>query len=184
MGDDCKSSETLPRARAYFITFATYGARLHGDAVGSVDREHHLYRTSYAPANPLRERVERGKMVESSYVLDEQRREVVLQSCREVCEFRRWWLFIAHVRSNHVHVVVQASQAPERVMNDLKAYSSRALSRAGLEPTERRRWARHGSTRYLWSDDQVRGAIRYVFCEQGKPMAIYMAQGLWRQIEV
>ena len=37
-----------------------------------------------------------------------------------------------HVRSNHVHAVVEAEARPERIMNDFNAYASRHLSRMGL----------------------------------------------------
>jgi REP element-mobilizing transposase RayT len=122
-------------------------------------------------------------MAQPGYILDARRRNVVLQSCVEVCQFRDWWLFVVHVRSNHVHVVVQSSDQPERVMNSLKAYASRALTKANFDGPERQRWARHGSTRYLWNDGQVRGAIKYVLKEQGEPMAVYIAPGLWRDPE-
>src|SRR5204862_6564008 len=138
------------------ITFATYGGRLHGDASGSVDSEHRLYCTPVCPPNPVREEFERRRMIQSEYILNAERREVVLRSCREVSEFRGWWLFVAHVGCNHVHFIVQASDEPERVMNDLKSYSSRALTKAGLEGRERRRWARDGRTRHLWHEAQLR----------------------------
>jgi len=169
--------------RGYFITFTTYGARLHGDASGSVDSEHRVYRTSACPPDPAREEFEGRRMIQPEYILDAERRKVVLRSCREVCEFRRWWLFVAHVRSNHVHLVVQASDRPERVMNALKSYSSRALTKAGFEGRERRRWARHGSTRYLWNDDELRSAINYVLCEQGERMEVYIAPDRWKETE-
>src|SRR6266403_1100209 len=31
---------------------------------------------------------------------------------------------------------------------------------------------RHGSTRYLWKDDDVVGAVEYVIMRQGEPMAV------------
>jgi hypothetical protein len=79
-------------------------------------------------------------------------------------------MLAAHVRSNQVHVVVEADQTPERVMNDFKAYASRSLN--VLEPN-RRRWVRHGSTRYLWSHEEVSAAVEYVLHGQGESMAVY-----------
>ena len=48
----------------------------------------------------------------------------------------RWRkLLAAHVRTNHVNVVVEAEVPPEKVMNDFKAYASRSLNRFdGGEP--------------------------------------------------
>jgi len=83
-------------------------------------------------------------------------------------------MLVAHVRSNHVHVVVDAPDRPEKVLNALKAYASRRLNKAGLDGGERRRWSRHGSTRYLWNRKQVEEAIAYVTEDQGEPMALYL----------
>ena len=87
---------------------------------------------------------------------------------------RGWNLLAAHVRTNHAHVIIEAEVPPEKVMNDFKAYASRALNWLdGSEPS-RRRWARHGSTRWPWKDQDVREAIRYVVEQQGEPMAVFL----------
>ncbi|MEX2261154.1 MAG: hypothetical protein WD696_04345 [Bryobacteraceae bacterium] len=36
-----------------------------------------------------------------------------------------------------------------------------------------RRWARHGSTRYLWTTEEVSAAISYVVSRQGDPLAVF-----------
>ena len=80
---------------------------------------------------------------------------------------------MSHVRSSHVHIVIEAETRPERVMNDLKSYASRCLNRLALDEPTRQRWARHGSTRWLWKPENVSAAIRYVVDEQGAPMAVF-----------
>ena len=112
-------------------------------------------------------------MTQAAYKLDELRRSVVIEAVVEVCMYRDWQLFAAHARSDHVHVVVSAEAAPEKVMNDFKAYASRALTRAGFDHAKRKRWSRHGSTKYLWQPEHVARAIVYVISEQGKPMQTY-----------
>jgi REP element-mobilizing transposase RayT len=156
----------------YFITFACYGAHLHGDERGSVDPSHNQPGARLLPVDPERFTVERERMRELPFTLDQHGREVVLDALREVCAHRGWSLLAAHVRTNHVHVVVEAEVQPEKVMNDFKAYASRLLNRR--EGATRKRWARHGSTRWLWSDQNVRDAIRYVIDEQGEPMALFV----------
>ena len=74
-----------------------------------------------------------------------------------------------------MHVVVEAEAPPEKIMNAFKSYASRALNRMGRDGSDRKRWARHGSTRWLWKDQDVKGAIRYVVEEQGEPMAVFLA---------
>jgi REP element-mobilizing transposase RayT len=110
--------------------------------------------------------------------MNESRREAVLKALLERCTQRNWSLIAAHLRTNHVHLVVAAEARPERLMNDLKSYASRCLNRAGLDQPARKRWARHGSTRWLWKRESVSAAIRYVVAEQGDPMAVFEALGL------
>ncbi|MCB1152205.1 transposase [bacterium] len=105
--------------------------------------------------------------------LDGHQRDLVLDSIRETCAYREWRLLACHVRTNHVHVVVQAREAPEKVMTDFKAYATRALNRWENQPGRSKRWARHGSTQYLWDERTVATAISYVVDEQGEPMAVF-----------
>jgi REP element-mobilizing transposase RayT len=159
----------------YFITFACYGARLHGDEAGSVDRAHNLVGSRLLEADPERLAAERRRMLQPPYVLDQEGREVVLAALRRHCAQRGWNLLAAHVRSNHVHIIVEAELRPERIMNEFKSYASRELNRLGRDGSDRRRWARHGSTRWLWKDQDVREAIRYIVEEQGEPTALFVA---------
>jgi REP element-mobilizing transposase RayT len=159
----------------YFITFACYGGHLHGDELGSVDRRHNLPGSRLLEADPQRASAEHQRMNQPPYSLDRDSRVAVLEALREVCLHRGWNLLAAHVRTNHVHVIVEAAVRPERVMNDFKSYSSRRLKRLGVDGPDRKRWARHGSTRWLWKDQDVQEAIRYVVEEQGDPMALFVA---------
>jgi len=107
--------------------------------------------------------------------MDERRRQAVLTSVMERCSNRQWCLLAAHVRMNHVHVLVEAEVRPERLMNDLKSYASRRLNQLGFDGADRKRWARHGSTRWLPTRKAVLAAIRYVVDKQGEQMAVYEA---------
>jgi REP element-mobilizing transposase RayT len=81
-------------------------------------------------------------MDQRPYGMDRSRRETVLAAMLQRCIDRRWRLLAAHVRSNHVHIVVQGDARPERIMNDLKSYASRCLNALGLDEPHRKRW--HG----------------------------------------
>jgi hypothetical protein len=132
----------------YFITFGCYGSHLHGDASGSVNREHNVFGSRLVDEQPALAAVEREIMDQAPYLLDHDRRLIVLDAIRQVCIHRGWILKAAHIRTNHVHVIVQAAIRPERVMIDFKSYASRNLNALGLDEPKRNRWARHGSTRY------------------------------------
>ena len=158
----------------YLLTFTCYGAHLHGDAFDSVDRHHDIPGSRLAESSPDRLSVVREQMDQASYLLDGDRRKMVLYTLREVCSYRGWNLWAAHVRTNHVHVVVEAEDRPEKVLQTFKSYASRKLNQEGFDEPERKRWARHESTRWLWKDEDFEKAIEYVVSKQGKPMAVYV----------
>ena len=146
----------------YLITFACYGCHLHGNPTGSVDAAHNVPGTPILEEDTARAAGERQRMDQPPCHLDHIRREAVLQAIQEVCVHRGWNLLAAHVRSNHVHTVVEAEAEPERVMGDFKAYASRRLNLTRLDQPDRKRWARHGSTRWLWKPRHVSAAMLYV----------------------
>ena len=127
----------------------------------------------YLGPNVIRLNAVRQLMDQDPYVLDAASRKIVLEAIQEVCRRRSWRLIAAHVRTNHVHAVVEADRRPEAVMHDFKAYASRLLNACRKEPPETKRWTRHGSTRYLWKDEEVAKAVAYVLEQQGEPMAVF-----------
>jgi REP element-mobilizing transposase RayT len=64
-------------------------------------------------------------MDQRAYSMDSMRREAVLASLLDHCSHRNWTVLAAHVRSSHVHIVVESEARPEPIMNDLKSYASR-----------------------------------------------------------
>ncbi len=151
----------------YLITFACYGCRLHGDKSGSVDREHNLYGSRLVEQDAKRAAAACERM------------DQTLAAILERCQLNHWTLLAAHVRTNHVHIVVDADVRPERIMNDLKSYASRCLNRLLLDDPARKRWAKHGSTRWLWKRERVSAAIRYVVDQQGDSMAVFEAMEVY-----
>jgi len=160
----------------YLITFACYGSHLHGDESGSVDRNHNVPGHRVVEADEPRASRERELMGQAPYFLNAPGRSAVLYAIQEVCVHRQWSLLAAHVHTNHVHAVVEAEAKPEKVMNAFKSYASRRLNHTGADETNRKRWARHGSTRWLWSRNEIGAAIRYVVDGQGEPMAVLEAE--------
>ena len=162
----------------YLITFACYGRRLHGGESGSVDRRHNVPATPILEVDLARAAAERERMDQAPYDLDQIRRDVVLAAIQEVCAHRGWSLLAAHVRSNPVHTVVEAEGPPERVMGDFKAYASRHLNGMRVDEPNRKRWAHHGSTRWLWKPQHVSAAVQYVVAEQSEAMSVFESHEL------
>ncbi|HXB71407.1 MAG TPA: transposase [Candidatus Acidoferrales bacterium] len=122
----------------YLITFACYGCHLHGSESGSVDRAHNVPGTPTLVGDSTRAAAGMERMDQAPYHLDQIRRNAVLEAIQEVCVHRGWSLLAAHVRSNHVHAVVEAEVTPERVMSDFKAYVSRRLNQMRLDGPNRK----------------------------------------------
>lgn len=154
---------------AYFITFHTYGTWLPGDPRGSVDAHHCIYGTPYVGGRSERRHAASGqRLAHPPIELRPEERTVVLRTTQEVCWHRGWDLHAVNVQVNHVHAVIRADHSPERVMNDLKAWSTRRVIEAGLRAHGTHIWVRHGSTRSLWRLEVVSAACAYVVAGQGE----------------
>ena len=163
---DCKGAVTETPASRCFLPFACYGVHLHGHESGSVDRRPGARRCETPTDGPGARLPRQGPPGGCTRC-----------SARGLFRPRLESLGGKHVRTNHVHVVVEADVLPEKVMNAFKSYASRGPNRLEIDGGDRKRWARHGSTRWLWKDEDVQEAIRYVVSGQGEPMEVYRTDG-------
>lgn len=153
--------------QAYLITFRCYGTWVHGDERGAVNHRQNNFGTPLLEPHCGLEQAEKLSMKHSTILLDSPLRKVIDRTIREVITYRGWELFALAVRTNHVHIVVGTDGKPEKAMNDFKAWSTRRLREASLILHDTRLWAQHGSTRYLWNDEEIAAACRYVAEGQG-----------------
>ena len=157
----------------YLLTFNCYGTHVPGE-IGWVDRTRGNHRGGYHEPSSGLARYSRRVMSQEMYSLDLARAKIVLDAIRETCRFRKWELLAAHVRTSHVHVVIDGFCGdPDSCVGDLKRYASRALHEAGREPRGRMLWARGGSTRSLRGAQAIDAAIKYVTNKQGEAIAVY-----------
>jgi REP element-mobilizing transposase RayT len=116
-------------------------------------------------------------MTEAQVSLSAVERQVVLEEILRSCEFEGWLLHAAHVRSTHVHLVVTAKAAPEKVTHGLKSYATRALNQSFGRKAKR--WATHGSMVWLWDVGRLDRAVDYVVRGQGEAMALFVNFSEW-----
>jgi REP element-mobilizing transposase RayT len=154
----------------YLITFRCYGTWLHGDDRGSMDRNRNAYRSPKIPPNYAFENSDKQQLRHPVAFLNVEQRQIVETAIRDVCGYREYLLRAVNVRTNHAHSVVSAMCTPEPMLNALKSYATRALRRAGLIGATQKPWARHGSTVYLWKEEDVAKAIAYVMLGQGNDL--------------
>ncbi|HEX9744006.1 MAG TPA: hypothetical protein VGB30_01130 [bacterium] len=158
---------------AYLITIRCYGTFLPGQE-GRVDRiKFNSYGTGNLPAHSGLEKYSNATLTQPPYYMDEARRKIILDTIISVSKYRKWILHAAHVRSNQFHAIIGGNVKPEFIVKDLKSYGSRHLNLAGLDCKDRKRWARHGSTKYLWNMESVADTIDYVIRRQGAMMELY-----------
>lgn len=152
---------------AYFLTWTTHGTWLHGDGRLSVDRHRNQRGLSLIAPNPMQRSRNRVLVKGGPVMFSDAERRIVHKAIEECAEFRGWKILAMNVRTNHVHVVVQApSHTPERVMNDFKTRATRILRERGLRPNEGRVWTQHGSTRWVNDEASLAAAIDYVLNQQ------------------
>lgn len=152
----------------YFISFRSYGTWLHGDKRGSIDRFHNRYRSPYLPRNDSRWDYNKNQLKTKPLILKPTHRKAIKRAIRETCSIRKRSLYALNARSNHIHVVVAASnKKPELVLGAFKANATRQLRENGLWPHPFSPWADKGSKRKLWNEQSVTRAIDYVLYGQG-----------------
>lgn len=171
----------LPEPLAYFLTWPTYGTWLPGDERGWIKHQR-----GWQLPDPIQKQEAEARMTEDAFRLDDEQRALVNRQIAETCSFRGWTLHAVNCRSNHVHVVLTASQSPEVVRNQLKAWCTRRLKELEIArrletptrsvsegtnaPSIRENWwAERGSQRYINDEDSLEAAIRYVLDGQDKP---------------
>lgn len=169
---------------AYFLTFRTYGTWLHGDEKQSVDRKHNIPGTPRIEVNSSLESAMKESQNEEAFILDNGQSHTVLQSVIETCQYNHWTLYAAHVRTNHLHIVLTAENTAEHAMGKLKCYGTKNLKKNHPELSERKHfWARHGSTKNVWTYELLFPCLYYVVKEQGKPIALYYDKEIYESFD-
>ena len=159
---------------AYLLTIRTYGTWLHGDKRGSMDRrEYNVYGGPRIEPSDLKIKRDINLMKSPPYLMNASARNCVKDAVIEVCRFRNCVLHSINVRTNHAHTVVSAFNKPEIIMNSFKSYATRRLRSEGLVGVNSKLWARHGSTRYLWTKDHIELAVEYVERGQGDDLPTF-----------
>jgi REP element-mobilizing transposase RayT len=145
------------------ITWTTIGTWLPGDSRGWRVRQ-----GGPRLPQPLLEQWCRDQMKRQAILLTPQDRATVEDVCREHCQFRGWVLHAVNARTNHVHAVVSAEQAPFKVRDQLKANCTRRL-RTQEEPLiVTQTWSRGGDCELLDGEADIELAVLYVTEAQDK----------------
>ncbi len=157
---------------ALFITFTTYGSWLHGEERGSIICENGT--TKLLQKHKGLNSYHKNNLSYLPVKLNTSQRKIVLDSILEVCSARRYTLFAVHVRSNHVHILVDTDKI--EVIPDFKRWATRRLRSNGYEL--QKVWTRGGSKKYIFKEHLLREKADYIINRQGKMMAYYINPNL------
>ena len=158
----------------YLLTFRTYGTWLHGDERGSVDRHHNQVGAPLIGPNGALRSYRRDLMKAPTVIFDDAQRQCVRETLQEAASYRGWTIHALNVLSNHVHLVIETNEHPDKANPDkvvatLKARATRALREAELFDVEQEIWAVKASTRYLKTPESIERASHYTLNMQHLP---------------
>lgn len=161
-GAPCYIDRMYSRPLAYFLTWHTYGTWLHGREEGSVDRRNNRYGTPLIKPNAIRQAKARDRMKHEPVVLSIKARAIIEAVIREHCALRKWHIHALAVRTNHVHLVVDAGDVPpEQAVSQLKQWGTRRLREKSVIDAEQPVWSRQSSRRQLFEESALHNAICY-----------------------
>jgi REP element-mobilizing transposase RayT len=170
--------------RHWLLTTTTYGSWLPGDARGFVSNvradghgpevRHNRVGEDYDRDMPWLQTHARASCQGEIIRLDYSHADILLRQFQETCGHRKWRMLATAIMRTHVHVVlgVPGDPRPETLLQDLKSYGSRALSKEFGKPGAPRWWTEGGSRRKLSTHLDVIAAVRYVL-EQSAPLLIW-----------
>ncbi len=162
-GKDEKTCERPARSHPLFLTFTTYGTWLHGDERGSHNRKGNTFAERFPAPDPALIAQMKLRMKHAEYRLGDAARECVHAAITEHCAFKGWILHALNVRTNHVHLVVTAQGlSGARVLNEVKAWATRALRKREFVAQDQPAWTERGSKVVLDSPEGFAAAVHYV----------------------
>ena len=107
-------------------------------------------------------------MTDDACCLTADERRTIEDQIRDTCEHRNWLLHAVNCRSNHIHLVVSATEiAPTRIRSELKAWTTRRLKEM-FDPDRGKWWAERGSIRFLFDDESLERAVLYTLVAQDR----------------
>ncbi|MBX3433798.1 MAG: hypothetical protein KF847_10795 [Pirellulales bacterium] len=161
-----------PARTAWHITWGTYGARLHGSAAPTVDKDHNRRGEPFLPRDPGREESVRQIMTGDAVRLTEPQRDFLEESIPAVCERGGWTYRVCAAGSDHVHVLcdVLPHIHGEKVRRLLKRWLGQALDEQWPE-ARRPRWrAVEGSNRAIHDEGYLNNAFGYLARQRTTPL--------------
>ena len=118
----------MSRPLGYFLSWGTYGTRLHGDPRGTVDRTNTTRGDPVLGPDEERWEHERGQMKFPPVVLMREQRLFAEELIPTICERGLWTYHTCAVAPDHVHVVLTSEHEPRTIRRILKRWLGQSMS--------------------------------------------------------
>jgi REP element-mobilizing transposase RayT len=159
----------MPIPLAYFITWGTYGARLHGDPRGTVARSHNEYGDPIIEDDHEMWDQMNANLKYDPIFFDKQQMRFVESTIPAICERGYWTHHTDATGPDHVHIVLTSDHDPKIIRKLLKRWIGQELSTKWTLDPGRIWWAEGGSIRWLKNESYLRNAINYVQRQRATP---------------
>ncbi|MEM7781864.1 MAG: hypothetical protein AAF623_00690 [Planctomycetota bacterium] len=142
---------------AYFITWTVYGTFLQGDS-----RWWRAKQKGSQPPQPRLEQWHRDRLRHNVVLLNERHRVATAQEISRLSDYRGWKLWVANPRTNHVHVVVSATEhSGKQIRDQMKANCTRVLRELDPRYVDRPIWTTGGDLKCINTDKDLEQSILY-----------------------
>jgi len=139
----------MSRPLGYFLSWGSYGTRLHGDPRGTVDRNNTQHGDPVLGPDEERWEYERGKMRFSPVVLTRDQRLFAECTVPKVCERGLWKYHTCAAAPDHIHVILPSEHEPKTIRRILKRWLGQAMSERWPLEDGATWWAECGSIKWL-----------------------------------
>jgi len=169
------------RGGTYLLTWTTYGSWVRGDERGFVGRlpekgkvvVHNLPGEPYDGDEPELRATSAARQKGPPVRLTRDHAETCLAAFREVADKYGVAIHAAAVMTTHVHLVASSDDADgARLLNLFKGVSSRRLGQQFGTPVGGSWWTRHGSRRWLRTEESLPRAVAYIM-DQPSPLVLF-----------
>lgn len=174
-----------PNQRYWLLTWTTYGTWLPGDDRGFVSpvrkssfdkwQRQNVPGTDYSRSMSGLKNASEFRLKCPPIFLSHPHARMLLQQFHETAEYREWQNVAVAIMRTHVHLLVSVpgDPAPDKILQDFKAYGSRALNTKWEKPMSGTWWTESGSKRKKWNYVAVVNAVSYV-ANQDNPLVVWI----------
>ena len=173
-------------SRVWFLTWTCYGQWLPGDPRGFVsnkfegditEKKNNKIHTLYDSGRSQLQALSQSLLVNAPIFLTFDQARLVLEQFKETAAMRNWTIIACAIMSNHVHILLGVSGDPDpnKLLHDLKAYSTRKLNEHFPKSASGTWWTSNGSTRRIDSENSWLRCVEYIQ-NQKNPLVLWTGE--------